>query len=139
MRLALSVVFVCFASAGSGDIAVPQRTIRARELISAQDIVVKPGKAVGAVSDPANVVGFEARVTLYAGRPIRPGDVSRPAIVDRNQLVTLVFERNGLRITAEGRSLGRGAAGQMIRVMNLASRVSVTGRVRSDGTIGVEK
>jgi flagella basal body P-ring formation protein FlgA len=42
-----------------------------------------------------------------------------------------------LRIAADGRALGRGAAGAHIRVMNLASRNTVGGEVQPDGTVHV--
>ncbi|MBO9450364.1 flagella basal body P-ring formation protein FlgA, partial [Tropicibacter sp. R16_0] len=35
------------------------------------------------------------------------------------------------------RAMGRGATGEIIRVMNLSSRSTVTGRIRPDGSIEV--
>ncbi|MEM9126779.1 MAG: flagella basal body P-ring formation protein FlgA, partial [Pseudomonadota bacterium] len=46
--------------------------------------------------------------------------------------------RRPLSITTEGRALGRGAAGDRIRVMNLSSRTTVTGLIRPDGQIEVK-
>ena len=51
--------------------------------------------------------------------------------------MALVFERGTLRIVTEGRALGRGAAGDTIRVMNLESRASLRGIVRPDGSVAV--
>lgn len=71
------------------------------------------------------------------GRPLRPGDIGPPAIIERNDLVTLIFRQGGLTIAAEGRSLGRGSVGEAVRVMNLSSRTTVTGRVKQDGSVEV--
>ncbi|WP_037313077.1 flagellar basal body P-ring formation chaperone FlgA [Ruegeria halocynthiae] len=120
------------------EIVVPTRTIRAKEVISVADLEVKAQQVPGAVTDVDHLIGQEARVALYPGRPIREGDVGPPAIVDRNDLVVLVFDRQPLSITAEGRALGRGAVGDRIRVMNLSSRTTVTGFIRSDGQIEVK-
>lgn len=120
------------------DIVVPTRTIRAKEVISAADLELKFTDMPGAVSDPAELIGFEARVALYPGRPVRAADVGPPAIVDRNDLVVLVFNRQPLSISTEGRALGRGAVGERIRVMNLSSRTTVTGLIRPDGQIEVK-
>ncbi len=120
------------------DIVVPTRTIRAKEVISAADLEMKPTNLPGAVDDPAHLIGLEARVALYPGRPVRAVDVGPPAIVDRNDLVVLVFNRQPLSISTEGRALGRGAAGERIRVMNLSSRTTVTGLIRPDGQIEVK-
>jgi len=59
--------------------------------------------------------------------------------VDRNQIVPLVFKQGGLSITAEGRSLSRAAAGEIVRVMNLSSRTTVSGIVLANGSIQVSK
>lgn len=120
------------------EIVVPIRTIRAKEVIVASDLEVKASSVAGAVQNLSDLVGQEARVALYPGRPIRSSDIGPPAIVDRNDLVTLVFDRVALSITAEGRALGRGAAGERIRVMNLSSRTTVTGVIRPDGQIEVK-
>ncbi|WP_377191521.1 flagellar basal body P-ring formation chaperone FlgA [Ruegeria meonggei] len=120
------------------DIVVPTRTIRAKEVITAADLGIKPQQVPGAVANPETLIGQEARVALYPGRPIRQGDIGPPALVDRNDLVVLVFDRRPLSITAEGRALGRGAVGDRIRVMNLSSRTTVSGFVRPDGQIEVK-
>ncbi len=119
------------------DIVVPTRTIRAKEIISPADLETAPRDVPGAVADPEVLIGQEAQIALYPDRPIRPTDVGPPAIVDRNDLVVLVFDRLPLSITAEGRALGRGAVGDRVRVMNLSSRTTVTGRIRPDGQIEV--
>ncbi|WP_420820885.1 flagellar basal body P-ring formation chaperone FlgA [Roseovarius dicentrarchi] len=119
------------------DTVVAARTIRAQTLITAQDLAVKSVDVVGAIADPARVVGQEARVALYAGRPIRPGDVGPPALVERNQIIALIYDKSGLSITTEGRSLSRAGPGEMVRVMNMTSRITVTGQVLPDGRVFV--
>ncbi|NOC45971.1 MULTISPECIES: flagellar basal body P-ring formation chaperone FlgA [unclassified Ruegeria] len=136
-HLVLSLVLLA-PIAAQADIVVPTRTIRAKEVISAADLELKPTDVADAISDPDLLIGQEARVALYPGRPIRGSDVGPPAIVDRNDLVVLVFSSQPLSITTEGRALGRGAAGDRIRVMNLSSRTTVTGRIRLDGQIEVQ-
>ncbi|MBQ4823341.1 flagellar basal body P-ring formation protein FlgA [Leisingera sp. M527] len=116
---------------------IPLRTIRAKAIVNAEDLALKKGEILGALSDPAAVVGQEARVALYAGRPLRAGDIGPPAIIERNDLVTLTFRQGVLTIAAEGRALGRGAAGEAVRVMNLNSRTTVTGRIAADGSVEV--
>lgn len=74
---------------------------------------------------------------VVAARTIRLTDVGPPAIIDRNQIVPLIFERAGLRINSEGRSLMRAGPGDIIRVMNLSSRLTVTGKVQPDGRVTV--
>ncbi|WP_170755364.1 flagellar basal body P-ring formation chaperone FlgA [Ruegeria lacuscaerulensis] len=138
MRTFLLILALAGPSAALADIVVPTRTIRAKEIIAPTDLVTKEQDVPGAVATPDILVGQEARVALYPGRPIRAGDFGPPALVDRNDLVVLVFDRQPLSITAEGRALGRGAVGDRIRVMNLSSRTTVTGLIRLDGQIEVK-
>jgi flagella basal body P-ring formation protein FlgA len=137
-RFALSLLLMVAAQSAAAEFLVPVRTIRAKQILTAQDLAIKAGDIEGAMSDPSEVIGQEARVSLYAGRPIRPGDIGPPAIVERNDLVTLRFNRGPLKILTEGRSLGRGSEGEIIRVMNLSSRTTVSGRINADGSIEVK-
>ncbi|WP_397541805.1 flagellar basal body P-ring formation chaperone FlgA [Roseovarius salis] len=131
---ALLCVLPCAAWA---DIVVATRTIRAQTIVTPADVAVKPGEVAGAAIHPGEVIGKEARAALYAGRPIRLADVGPPAVIERNEIVPLIFTRGGLHIVTEGRSLSRATAGERVRVMNLSSRSTVSGRVRDDGRVFV--
>ena len=65
------------------------------------------------------------------------GAVGAPALVERNQIVELIFARNGLHIVTEGRALDRAGAGERVRVMNLSSRSTLFGTVTASGTVSV--
>ena len=135
------VIILCFLAANQAwaDTILAARTIRPGTVITARDLVVKQGNIPGMASDPSQLIGSEARVSLYAGRPIALADTGPPALVQRNQIVALVFKAKGLVISAEGRSLSRASAGELVRVMNLSSRTTVSGRVLPDGRILVSE
>jgi flagella basal body P-ring formation protein FlgA len=135
MMRKIALLVCLLAAPASADTVLAARTIRAQSLILPQDLVVKDVDVIGAISDPALIAGQEARVALYAGRPIRPGDVGPPALVERNQIISLVYDQSGLSITAEGRSLSRAGPGETVRVMNMSSRITVSGQVLPDGRV----
>lgn len=114
---------------------VAARTIPARSVIAAEDVMLVDADIPGALTGADPALGLEARVTIYAGRPVRAGDIGAPALVERNAIVTLVYRTGALSIRAEGRALSRAAAGEVVRVMNLESRTTVSGLVAPDGTI----
>lgn len=116
---------------------VPVRAIRGQSILVAEDLEVIEGRAPGAVARVEDAVGREARVTLYPGRPVLEAQIGAPALVERNQLVRMVFARGALSIAADGRALDRAGLGEAVRVMNLASRQIVTGAVAADGSIEV--
>ena len=138
MRAALILAaLVAQAWPAAADTLLAARTIRSRAIIGPADLQVAAQHVPGTLSDPGQAIGQEARVILYAGRPIRPEDVGPPAVIERNSIVTLVYAHGGLEISAEGRALGRAGIGDRLRVMNLASRTTVSGRVTGSGTVRV--
>jgi flagella basal body P-ring formation protein FlgA len=106
------------------------RTLRANTVIDSADLALPEGESPAALS---NIVGMETRVTIYAGRPVKLSDLTPPAVIERNQIVPLIYRRGSLSIQAEARALGRGAAGQSIRVMNLDSKATLTAVVDPSG------
>ncbi len=135
MRLALLIL--CAANPALADSLIATHTIRAQTVLTAEDFTLVAADIPGALNDPKAAIGLEARVTLYAGRPISAADVGSAALVERNQTVSLVYRAGGLSILTDGKALARGGPGDVIKVMNLASRVTVTGTVRPDGSVTV--
>ncbi|KAF0137940.1 MAG: flagella basal body P-ring formation protein FlgA [Xanthobacteraceae bacterium] len=131
------LIFLILVTPVSAESVVATRTIRAKALIAPEDLTLVSAELPGALSDPQVAVGQEARVSIYAGKPVRPGDLGPPTLIDRNQVVRLVYVTGGLAISTEGRALGRGSEGDEIRVMNLGSRNTVSGRIGPDGTVYV--
>jgi len=131
------LLILVLATPVSAESVVATRTIRAKSLIVPEDLTLVSAELPGALNDPEAAVGQEARVSIYAGKPVRPGDLGSPTLVDRNQVVRLVYVTGGLAIATEGRALGRGSEGDEIRVMNLGSRNTVSGRIGPDGAVYV--
>ena len=131
------LLLVLAAAPVHAETLVAARTLRAQTVLSAEDLGQIRDTLPGMLADPSEAIGQEARITLYAGRPIRPTDIGPPAIVDRNQIVPLAYQAGPLSIVTEGRALMRGGVGDTIRVMNLASRSTISGRIMADGTVTV--
>lgn len=125
-----------FPHAALAGAALATRTLPAGTVIAAGDVTLSPEQD-GALHDISQVIGQQLRVMVYQGRRIDPSFLSAPTLVGRNQIVTIAYEKSALRIEAEGRALSAGSVGQTIRVMNNASRVTVSGRVAPDGTVVV--
>lgn len=134
LLIALALMPAC-ASAGS---VVALRTLPAGTVIMPADVTVSD-EGEGDPDDVAQVVGLQLQVMVYEGRRIESSFLTAPTVVNRNQMVTLAYEKSALRIEAEGRALSAGSIGQIIRVMNTASRVTVSGRIAPDGTVVIEQ
>ncbi|WP_425071527.1 flagellar basal body P-ring formation chaperone FlgA [Sagittula sp. S175] len=138
MRL-LAVLLGVAASTAQADTVVATQTIRPQQIITSDAVKLDPSTVAGAYTALHQVVGQEAQYALYPGRALMIGAVGEPALIERNQVVELIYEYGGLRIVTEGRALDRGAAGDRIRVMNISSRTSLFGTISPDGTILVAK
>ena len=135
--LSLSLLIPFTVTAAAADTLVAARTIRSQTILTASDVVVVKNDLPAEFTRPEEIEGLEARVVLYQGRAISGADIGPAAIIDRNQIVTLVFQSGALAIATEARALGRGGIGDSIRVMNLASRNTVTGIIAPDGSVHV--
>lgn len=132
-----ALIILLFASPVMAESVVATRTIRAQTVIGPDDLTLVNAELPGAISDTAAAIGLEARVAIYAGRPVRLADLGPPTLVQRNQVVALVYLAGGLAISTEGRALARGSEGEVIRVINLASRTTVSGRIGPNGAVFV--
>ncbi len=134
-RFAFLALAALMAGQAAADTLVAARTIRSQSVLGPDDLALVAGDTPGALSAIDDALGMEAKVNLYSGRPIRPGEIGFPAIVERNQIVPIIFAQGGLMIATEGRALDRAGVGERLRVMNLGSRNTVTGTVAEDGAV----
>ncbi|ADO43496.1 flagellar basal body P-ring formation chaperone FlgA [Ketogulonicigenium vulgare] len=130
LALALSLI----AGTAQADYVVAQRNLPANGIITADLLGLRPGEVPGAITDPSEIIGLEARTPIYAGRPLQASQFGQPAIVQRNQVIAMQFTRGALTIMAEGRALERAGPGDLIRVMNLQSRTTIMARIGVEGT-----
>lgn len=137
MRIALALCILGCPTATSAESVIAQRNIPAHSIIVAEDLATVDAEIDGAVSSVSMAIGQEVRTTVYAGRPLLISTLAAPALVDRNQIVVLVFQNANLSIMAEGRALQRGAEGDSVRALNLASKTTVSGRIGPDGKLYV--
>jgi flagella basal body P-ring formation protein FlgA len=135
MRVMVLLLLLC--GPATAESVVATRTIPAQSVIGPEDVTLVDAALHGALTDPSLAVGQEARVAIYAGKPVRLSDLGPPTLVQRNQVVPLIYRSGGLAISTEGRALARGSAGEVIRIMNLGSRTTVSGRIGPDGAVYV--
>ena len=118
MRFVLTLLF--WAQSVQADMVVATRTIRPTTVLLPSDLTIVAGSRPNGFDRVEDVVGQEARVALYAGRPVLADSIGPPALVDRNQIVSLKFQANGLSISTDGRSMERGGVGDRVRIMTVS-------------------
>lgn len=131
------IPLILLPAAAQAESLVALRTLPAQTVVTEADVTLVEAQIDGALTAIAPALGLQVKTTVYAGRPLRPENLGAPALIDRNQPVTLVYAAGGLIILAEGRALARGAEGEVVRAMNLASKATVSGRVDGQGRLVV--
>ena len=82
-------------------------------------------------------VGKMSRRTLLPGAPIPLAALDNPRLVRSGGEVQIIYIAGGLTIAASGAALQDGAIGDVIKVRNSDSGVTVTGAVQADGSVRV--
>lgn len=140
MHAALAAMMLVPARAALADTVEATRTLRSGTIIHPGDVRLGHGEPQRREIDRLDqAIGMEVRASIRKGRRIRQTDLREPILVKRNQLVDIVYRRGTLVIRGEGRALRDGGKGEAIRVMNLDSRVIVTGRVGGAGRVEVSR
>jgi flagella basal body P-ring formation protein FlgA len=63
--------------------------------------------------------------------------LAKPDLVQRDQNVTLIYESPGLYLTVRGKALEAGTEGDVVNVMNLQSKRTVSGTVSGRGQVSI--
>ena len=134
------VMRVCIPIAADGSVR-PGRSLSIT-VRSPAAITCPTGRVCAAPSAPAKAapgssasITISARITIHEGRPLQASLLQAPKLIARNQMHPLVFQRGTLRIVTTARTLSDGAAGDVIRVMNLESRTTISAVVQPDGSL----
>jgi flagella basal body P-ring formation protein FlgA len=120
--------------------AVLARGVERNEVLKSSDVMIerRPKAEVG--NDVASrdvAVGMQARRQLRAGQALRAADLTKPDLVTRDQNVTLIYESSGLYLTIRGKALEGGTEGDVVNVLNLQSKRTVSGVVVGRGQVSV--
>jgi flagellar basal body P-ring formation protein FlgA len=120
--------------------AVLARGVERNEILKSSDVVIerRPKAEAGAdVASRDRAIGMQARKQLRAGQALKGADLAKPDLVQRDQSVTLVYETSGLYLTIRGKALDGGTEGDVVSVLNLQSKRTVSGVVIGRGQVAV--
>ena len=90
------------------------------------------------ITDPMAVLGKRARSTISAKTVLRTDLIELPPLVKRGDIVVIVAESKGLRITALGKAKRKGSLGERIPVENFDSKKILNAQVLDAKTVRIE-
>jgi flagellar basal body P-ring formation protein FlgA len=114
------------------DAAVLTRDVERSEVLKSSDVIAQKRPRAEVGSDAAArhlAVGMQMRKQLRAGQALRVSDLAKPDLVQRDDNVTLIYESTGLYLTIRGKAMEGGTEGDVVNVLNLQSKRTVSGVV----------
>lgn len=91
-----------------------------------------------AVVDIESIVGHQCKQTIRSGTAIKSWMLERVPVVDRGDLVTILAESAGVRLTVPGRVMEPGYKNEPVAVENTMSRKKVYATVVDGSTVAVD-
>lgn len=123
------------------DMVVATRQLTTNAVLTADDLQVVKHEVAQAGGQPltriSEAVGKKLRTAVRPGVPIRANQLASVPVVVSGQLVTIIAESGGVRITVAGRARSAGGIGDLIRVQNLLSHKEFPARVLDASTVEV--
>jgi len=89
------------------------------------------------IETPVQLIGKVARRTLLPGEAIPTNAVDDAQLVTRGSTTQIIFQEDGLTISAIGSPLQSGSLGEQIRVRNVDTGRIILGVVQADGTVRI--
>ncbi|MGD9240848.1 MAG: flagellar basal body P-ring formation chaperone FlgA [Desulfobacterales bacterium] len=90
------------------------------------------------VTDPEAVLGKRTKRVIGAQTPLRADSIELPPLVKRGDLVVIIVESKGLKITTRGLVKKKGRLGDRIPVVNVDSKKVLYARVIDSNTVQVD-
>ncbi|MDY6971871.1 MAG: flagellar basal body P-ring formation chaperone FlgA [Thermodesulfobacteriota bacterium] len=124
------------------EVVVTKRPLGRFSLITGDDIHLQKRDLAdlpaNVISDCEEVLGKRAKRKIDANAILRTDLVELPPLIKRGDVVLIVAESDGLRITALGKAKGKGHRGERIRVVNFDSNKGIYARVLDSNTVKVD-
>jgi flagella basal body P-ring formation protein FlgA len=122
-------------------VAVAARSLEPRRALAADDIRLerRPSTELppDALTNPGTAADLEALRHVEPGEVLTPRAVRARIAVKRGELVTLLLEGDGFRITTQGQASEDARRGDAVRVLNVSSKREVIGQVEGAGVVRV--
>ncbi|MCK1339063.1 flagellar basal body P-ring formation protein FlgA [Bradyrhizobium sp. 38] len=123
------------------EVAVLTRDIDRADLLKSSDVAVErrpKAEVTGEAASRDRTLGMQLRRPMRAGMPIRVADIVKPEFVQRDQNVTVIYQVPGIYLTTRGKAIESGAEGDIISVLNLQTKRTLTGVVTARGQVTVQ-
>ncbi len=123
-------------------VVVAKMGLTRRHILEPEDVEVvrmRLNDIHGAVASfPDEVIGLRTRVPVAMGEALQLNRLERAPLIRRGDVVSMICTSGRLKVIAKGRAEQTGYKGGNIKLLNLASKRQVYGKVLDSGTVLVK-
>ncbi len=124
------------------EVVVTKKPLGRFKIISEKDIYLKstnlaklPSNVITRCED---VIGKRTKRAIDSNVVLRSDHIELPPLVKNGDIVRIIIESEGLKITALGKAKQKGRRGEMIKVINVDSRKAIYARVLDSSSVNVD-
>jgi flagella basal body P-ring formation protein FlgA len=121
--------------------AVLTRNVERTDVLKSADVMIerRPKAEIGGdAATRGSALGMQMRRPMRAGQALKVADLVKPDLVQRDQGVTLIYQTAGLYLTTRGKAVDNGTEGDVVNVLNLQSKRTVSGVVTGRGQVTIQ-
>lgn len=89
------------------------------------------------LKDLGTIVGKVPSRAIKAGMPIKENMIQSPIVIESGASITMISNKNGIKIAVEGVAMQRGRIGKIIRVRNASSKKVLRAKVIDAHTVEI--
>ena len=117
------------------DVLTYAHNLAAGEIVQPADLIW--GKAAAAPADAPSdaeaVIGMAAKRALRAGATVAARDVGAAQVVKPGEIITVLYEAEGVSLSLQGKAMAAGGVGETIAVLNTNSKKTIQAVVTGPG------
>ena len=118
------------------------RNLKKRDIIKADDVYLVRRNISrlppGILIDMDKAIGLMVKNSTKAETSIKDWMLEKPPVVEKGDMVTILVESDGLRVTVPGLVLEQGYLGGLVQVQNTMSNKRIYARVTNPSTVTVD-
>lgn len=115
---------------------LPAGALLAADNIEMRSVPLKLVESQGMVT-MADVIGKTLTRQSRQGMMLRPSDITTPALIAKNDVVTIYFRKGLMTLTVKGQAVTSGAKGAPVQVLNLMSKRVISATAIAPGAVEV--
>ena len=125
-----------------GSVVVTRKPLGRYKPIAEDDIILQTMDLANlpsnVLTDPDAVLGKRTKRAIGVQTPLRADVIELPPLVKRGDLVTIIVESEGLKVTTRGLVKKKGRLGERIPVVNVDSKKVLYARVIDSNTVKID-